>query len=119
MPKPRSNIHSPERTKRVRKNQLSDLIVYERIQITEAQAKELKKHVDKLITLAKKNTLASRRRALSKINNIKDKSGKPIIDKLFGSIAKRYAKRNGGYTRIVKLDNRKGDDAPIVIIELV
>ena len=69
--------------------------------------------MEKTITLGKKGTLHARRRAFRNVND------KEVLKKLFGPIAERYAARNGGYTRIIKIGNRKGDDAPMAFIELV
>ena len=77
------------------------------------KAKELRPYAEKLITLGKKESLHARRRALSLIRR------KSVVAKLFDDLAPRYAKRSGGYTRIVKLGNRKGDAAPLAMIEWV
>ena len=89
------------------------LIKHEQITTTLAKAKELKSFVDKLITLGKKGDLQSRRKAISILNDEKN------INKIFSSIAERYKERSGGYTRIVKIGNRFGDNAPTAIIELI
>lgn len=81
---------------------------------TEARAKEVKVLVDKMITLGKRGTLVSRRNALAFLHN-----DKRVVDILFNDLAKRYEGRNGGYTRILKLKERKGDDALEVRLELV
>lgn len=95
------------------RNMVTALIQRERIRTTLAKAKELRSHAEKTITLGKKGTLAARRRALRVIKT------KDAYLKLFGPLSERYAGRNGGYTRILKLGNRRGDDAPMAIIELV
>ena len=89
------------------------LIKHEQIKTTLPKAKELKPFVEKLITLGKKGDLSSRKKAISILNE------KKSIDKLFDIFPKRYEKRNGGYTRIVKLLNRYGDNAQTAVIELV
>ena len=81
---------------------------------TDARAKEARKYVEKMITYGKKGDLVSRRKALAFMQNDKD-----ATKKVFDDLAKRYAKRDGGYTRILKLDERRGDDALMVILELV
>ena len=86
----------------------------ERIQTTQDRAKETRKFVDKMITYGKKGDLVSRRKALAFLHNDKE-----VVNKLFNDLNKRYEKRNGGYTRIIKLNERKGDDALVVILELV
>lgn len=81
---------------------------------TEARAKEVRKLVDKLITYGKKGTLVSRRKALAFLHN-----DARVVDIIFSDLAKKYETRNGGYTRILKLDERQGDDALMVRLELV
>ncbi len=81
---------------------------------TEARAKEVRKFVDKMITYGKKETLVSRRKALAFLNNDND-----IVTKVFNELAVQYKDRNGGYTRIIKITERVGDDALQVRLELV
>lgn len=81
---------------------------------TEARAKEVRKFVDKMITYGKKGTLVSRRKALAFVHNDND-----VVSIIFNDLAKKYETRNGGYTRILKLEERRGDDALMVILELV
>ena len=90
------------------------LIQNERIVTTEAKAKELRKFVDKMITYGKKGTLISRRKALAFLHN-----DEACVAKVFNDLTKRYENRNGGYTRIIKKSERRGDNALEVIIELV
>lgn len=104
----------------------TDLIIYERIETTEARAKELRPVVEKMITLGKRGDLHARRQAAAFIRhevvNPDEKNKKDreyALQKLFNDIAKRYEDRQGGYTRILKLGPRRGDGAPMVIIELV
>ena len=80
---------------------------------TETRAKETKALAEKMITLGKTNTLHSRRQALSFITS------EDVVTKLFNEIAPKYAERNGGYTRIIKMDPRRGDAAPMAILEFV
>jgi len=94
-------------------NLVSSLFRYERIQTTDAKAKELRRVADKLITLGKRGDLHARRLALRTIRD------KDIVSKLFDEIAPRNAERPGGYTRVVKLHRRVGDNAPLAVIELV
>lgn len=100
---------------------VTDLFLYERIETTEAKAKELRKVADKLITLAKRGDLHARRQvaAFVRPETLGDISGQDAIQKLFSDIAGRYGTRSGGYTRILKLGPRRGDAAPMVFIELV
>lgn len=115
------------RTSDQRKATLRDLatslIVSERIETTEARAKEVRSVVEKLITLGKKGDLASRRNAAKTLRNVEilneDETTQTALQKLFGEIAERYAERQGGYTRILKVGPRRGDGAESVIIELV
>lgn len=105
------------RTKSHRKalfsNLACSLIEHEQITTTLPKAKDLRSFADKMITLAKKNTLAARRQALSFLRS------EEVVKKLFDTLATRYAKRNGGYTRVLKSGLRYGDCAPMAIIEFV
>jgi large subunit ribosomal protein L17 len=91
----------------------TSVILYERIKTTQTKAKEVQPIVEKLITLAKKGDLASIRAISSYLY------GENAVQKLVTEIAPIYKERNGGYTRIVKLGNRPGDNAPVVILEIV
>jgi len=95
------------------RNMVTDFLDKERIITTVAKAKELRPFAEKMITLGKRDNLHSRRRALSIIRR------KSVVHKLFDSLAPRYADRNGGFTRIIRLGFRKGDSAETAIIELV
>ena len=95
------------------RNMVTEFLDKERIITTVAKAKELRPFAEKMITLGKRENLHSRRRALSIIRR------KSVVHKLFDSLAPRYADRNGGYTRIIRLGSRKGDNAERAIIELV
>ena len=94
-------------------NMSNALIKHEQITTTLAKAKELKRFVDKIITLGKKGDLLSRRKAISILQDQK------MSKKVFEVFADRYKTRSGGYTRIIKLGNRFGDNAPIAVIEFV
>jgi large subunit ribosomal protein L17 len=118
-------------------NMLKSLIEHERVETTVTKAKELRRHADRMITLAKKNTLASRRQAIAKLmityNALTSKEAKlakagnkevfnadrQVIDKLFGALSQRFSERNGGYTRIIKKSVRVGDNAPTCFIEYI
>ena len=91
-----------------------DVLMNEYVITTEARAKEVRKFVDKMITYGKKGTLVNRRKALAFLYNDSD-----VVNKVFNELAKRYETRNGGYTRIIKLNERHGDDALQVRLELV
>ena len=95
------------------RNLVTALIRQERIQTTLAKAKELRGKVEKTITLGKKGTLHARRNALKLVAN------KDSLKKIFGPLADRYATRPGGYTRVIKLGHRLGDDAPMAFIDFV
>ena len=96
------------------KNLTVSVLRYERVQTTEAKAKEVRGNVERMITLAKKGDLAARRAVVSALPN------EPlVVSKLFDEIAPKYADRTSGYTRIVKIGARRGDAAPIVQIELI
>ena len=101
------------------RNLASDLIVHERVETTEAKAKELRSSVEKLITLAKRGDLHARRQAASFLYVKKDEEGELVLRKLFGEIAERYENKQGGYTRVLKLGPRRGDGANMAVIELV
>jgi large subunit ribosomal protein L17 len=90
-----------------------DLVEHEKIVTTEAKAKEVRPLAEKLITLGKDGTVQARQQALRFIGN------KTTVKKVFGDLAPRYADRNGGYTRIIKLGYRQGDGASIAQLEMV
>ena len=92
---------------------LTSFFQYERIETTEAKAKELRSLADQMVTLAKRGDLHARRQVLA---YLMDES---VVKKLFDTIAPKYADRQGGYTRVIKTGLRKGDAAPLAIIELV
>lgn len=116
-------------------NMLKALIEHETLTTTVAKAKELRRHADKMITLAKRNTLATRRRAIAELmvrfNPLTAKEARQaregdtsayngdrkVVDKLFAELGPRFETRQGGYTRIVKVGNRTGDNAETCIIE--
>ena len=95
------------------KNMLNSLVKYEQITTTLPKAKVLKPVAEKLITIGKKNTLSNTKRLVSKLQNIQ------TVNKIRKTLSKRYEKRNGGYTRIIKAGYRYGDNAPMAIIEFV
>src|SRR5690625_6380328 len=102
------------------RNLATDLIIHERVETTEAKAKELKSAVEKMITLGKRGDLNARRQAAAFLyNKNKTDGGESVVQKLFEDIATRYEDRQGGYTRVLKLGPRQGDGAKMAIIELV
>ena len=102
-----------EHRKALLKNMLNSLIKYEQIKTTLPKAKFLKPQADKIITLGKKETLQTTKILVSKLQDLKS------ANKVKKTLSKRYEKRKGGYTRIIKAGFRYGDNAPMAIIELV
>ena len=116
MPTPKKGARlgsNPKHQKAMLSNLALSLFDHERIKTTEAKAKMLRPYAEKLITKAKKGDVHNRRQVLSVIED------REIVHKLFADIAPRFADRNGGYTRILKLGPRNGDNAPMVLMELV
>ena len=116
-----------EHRKAMLRNLTTDLLVNEKIVTTEQRAKEVRKFADKMITLGKKGDLTSRRRVASYLMNVvadvkedgDDVVIQTAVQKLFDDLAPRFAERKGGYTRILKMDKRRGDAAQKVVLELV
>lgn len=109
---------------------VTDLIINERIETTESRAKEVRSIAEKLITLGKRGDLHARRQVASFVrtqrsntendgNEVTHNKHVDAVKKLFEEVAPRYQERSGGYTRILKVGNRKGDNAPVVLLELV
>jgi len=94
------------------RNMVTSLIENGRITTTDAKAKELRKVADRVITLGKRQTVAARRRARRVLQTDQ------ALSRLFSEVAPRFAQRPGGYTRIIKVGNRRGDNAPLSIVEL-
>ncbi|WP_026358888.1 50S ribosomal protein L17 [Aureimonas ureilytica] len=94
-------------------NMVASLIEHEQIVTTLPKAKELRPIVEKMITLGKRGDLHARRQAISQVRD------ETVIKKLFATLAPRYADRNGGYTRVLKAGFRRGDNAPMAVIEFV
>lgn len=95
------------------KNMVTDLIRYESLRTTEARAQEVRSMAEKVITKGKTGTLHSRRQAANMLTD------KKLLGKVFDELASRYEDREGGYTRIAKLGPRKGDAAPMAVVELL
>ena len=95
------------------KSLLAALFKYERIETTEAKAKELRKFAEKVVTLAKRGDLSARRQAIQMVDDVE------VVHKVFEELPQKFNDREGGYTRILKLGPRRGDAAPMVLIELV
>jgi large subunit ribosomal protein L17 len=95
------------------RNLATDLLRYEKIQTTEAKAKEVRQLAEQMITKAKHGGLHSRKQIIAELYDLR------VVDKLFDTLAGRFQERPGGYTRIIKIGPRKGDAAPMVQLELV
>lgn len=95
------------------RQQVTDFLDTGKMETTVTRAKEVAPIAEKMITLGKKNTLASRRQALSYITR------EDVVTKVFAELAPKYAERNGGYTRITKIGPRRGDAAEMAVIELI
>ena len=95
------------------RNMVTSLFRHEQLETTDAKAKQLRSVAEKMVTLAKRGDLHARRQALAYIND------KTITHRLFGELKDRYLDRNGGYTKVIKKTSRKGDGAPISIIQLL
>ena len=113
MPGTRKLGKTTAQRKAMQRQQVTDLLEHGRMETTITRAKEVRPLAEKMITLGKKNTLASRRAALAFITK------EDVVTKVFTEIAPKYAERNGGYTRIMRLGARRGDAAEMAIIELV
>jgi large subunit ribosomal protein L17 len=116
MPKPTKGPRlggSSSHQKALLANLATSLFEHGRIKTTETKARALRPYAEKLITHAKKGALHNRREVLKKIRD------KDVVHTLFAEIGPFFADRNGGYTRIIKVENRKGDNAPMAVIELV
>jgi len=99
--------------KALMRNMVTSLLDHERVETTDAKAKELRRIADRMITLGKRGSLHARRRALSVIRD------KAVAAKVFDDLAARFKERAGGYTRVLKVRTRVGDAAPMSIVELV
>ena len=113
MPGTRKLGRPTDQRKTMLRNLVTSFLENGRIETTETRAKETQSLAEKMITLGKKNTLHTRRQALEFITK------EDVVTKVFNEIAPKYADRNGGYTRIYKLGPRRGDSAPMAILELV
>lgn len=111
-----SNVHDSARRERIERNQLTDLIIHGKLTTTHHKAKELQKKMDRLVTLAKKDSIPARRQAAKVLRNIRAENNETALQKLFNEIGPKYLERNGGYTRVLKFGTRKGDNSPISII---
>ena len=103
------------------RNVVTDLIIHGRVEVTLSTAKELAPLADEMVTLAKRGDLHARRQAATVVRDIyaNKEQTQTALQKLFDEIAPKYTERNGGYARILKTGNRRGDNAPMAIVELV
>ena len=103
------------------RNLATSIIMYGKVETTYAKVMDMRSVVDELVTLGKKNTLASRRQAAAFIRDVvvDEKTQQTVLQKLFSDVAPKYADRHGGYTRVVKTGVRRGDAAPMATIELI
>lgn len=113
MPYARKLGRPTDQRKALLRNLVTSTLEHGRIETTVAKAKDTSAIVEKMISLAKENTLHTRRQALAFINK------EDVVTKLFNEIAPKYAERNGGYTRVIKIGPRRGDAAEMAILELV
>lgn len=116
MPRPKKGPRlggSPAHHKKILANLTRELIVNERVTTTHAKAKQVRPYAEKIITKGRRGDLHARRLVLAKIGD------NDVVTKLFDEVGPRYADRNGGYTRITRIGQRRGDGAEMAIIELV
>jgi large subunit ribosomal protein L17 len=113
MPGTRKLGKTTDQRKAMMRQQVTDFLANGRMETTVSRAKEIAPVAEKMITLGKKNTLASRRQALAYITK------EDVVTKVFSDLAPKYAERNGGYTRITRIGVRRGDAAEMAVIELV
>ena len=113
--------YTASKDKSMLRNVVTQLIISEKVEVTDKVAKQIVPLADRLVTDAKKNTVASRREAMKILRNVytTSKEDETVLQKLFNVIGPRYKERNGGYTRALKLGNRKGDNAPISLVSFV
>ncbi len=102
------------------RNVVTDLILHGSVKVTEATGRDIVKEADRLVTLTKnEDVMNAKRQAARFVRNISNEKGVSALDVLFNEIGPKFKERNGGYTRRLKLGNRRGDDAPIVLVAWV
>ena len=113
--------YTTSKNKSMLRNVVTDLIVHGRVEVTLATAKELVVLADEMVTLAKRGDLHARRQAAAVVRDVYANAEKTqtALQKLFDEVAPKYTERKGGYARILKTGNRRGDNAPMAIVELV
>ena len=113
--------YTTSKNKSMLRTVVTELIIHERVEVTLATAKELVVLADEMVTLAKRGDLHARRQAAAVVRDVYANTEKTqtALQKLFDVVAPKYTERNGGYARILKTGNRRGDNAPMAIVELV
>jgi large subunit ribosomal protein L17 len=113
--------YTTSKNKSMLRNVVTDLIVHGRVEVTLATAKELVVLADEMVTLAKRGDLHARRQAAAVVRDVyaNKENTQTALQKLFDEVAPKYTERKGGYARILKTGNRRGDNAPMAIVELV
>ncbi|MBO4541150.1 MAG: 50S ribosomal protein L17 [Bacilli bacterium] len=113
--------YTASKEKSMLRNVVTDLIIHGQVKVTSGVVKPLRKEAERMIGYAKKNTLASRRNAAAFVRPIviDEKNGTTALQKLFNELGPKFASRNGGYTRALKLGARKGDNAEVVLVSWV
>ena len=113
--------YTTSKNKSMLRNVVTELIIHGRVEVTLATAKQLVELADEMVTLAKRGDLHARRQAAEVVRNVfvDKEQTKTALQKLFDEVAPKYADRNGGYARVLKTGNRRGDNAPMAIVELV
>ena len=113
--------YTASKRKSMLRNVVTDLIVHGRVQVTLATAKDLVELADEMVTLAKRGDLHARRQAAAVVRDVYANTEKTqtALQKLFDEVAPKYTERKGGYARVLKTGNRRGDNAPMAIVELV
>ena len=113
--------YTTSKNKSMLRNVVTDLIVRGRVEVTLATAKELVVLADEMVTLAKRGDLHARRQAAAVVRDVyaNNEKNQTALQKLFDEVAPKYTERKGGYARILKTGNRRGDNAPMAIVELV
>lgn len=113
--------YTTSKNKSMLRNVVTDLIVRGRVEVTLATAKELVVLADEMVTLAKRGDLHARRQAAAVVRDVyvNNENKQTALQKLFDEVAPKYTERKGGYARILKTGNRRGDNAPMAIVELV
>ncbi len=113
--------YTASKRKSMLRTAVTDLIIHEKVTVTVATAHELSALADKMITLAKRGDLHARRLAAQTVRDVwaDEKAGVTALQKLFNDLAPLYKDRNGGYTRVLKTENRRGDNAPMAIVAFV